>query len=382
MFKGIFIDDKAEEVRYAEYLANNSSGTLDVEFRHPEHEVAELAEHLIEGHFDFLALDFRLDEVPVRDADGHQQKNRFRASALAQQIRDRVIDNVQNDVPLILLSQEDFIKRIFRADTTAEDLFDLVLTKQELVTAEPLQAAIARISSLAKAYITIKDEIKHHDSVLLTTLLNLDAHEIEVIRGHQAIRAIEKLRFPHLVVPRLTRLLIDRPGILLSDSQLLARFAISPDSSDIEKLIPVIRERNLAYSGLLCEGWPRWWWHRIDRWARDELGASLGSLSGLERVQRLNDKFALNLKPAVSAWTATSDEYFWVACASCDRPTELRHSVLSYDASYQSFLEPSRICWDCIQTGAYEKWDLEIDDSDEGLANKIKNGKIVKQPAN
>lgn len=376
MFKGVFVDDKVEEARYAQYLADNSSDMLSVEFRQPEHEVAQLADHLIEGDFDFAALDFRLDEVPIRDANGQQQRNRYRASALAQQIRDRVIDDVQKDLPLILLSQEDFIKRIFRADTTAEDLFDLVLTKQELVTAEPLQLAITRISSLTKAYKIIKNEIKTNNFIPLTTLLHLDTHESEVVSCHQAIRAIEKLRFPHLIVPKTTRLLIDRPGILLSDAHLLARLAISPDSPDIEKLKTILRERHLAYSGLLCEGWPRWWWHRVDLWAREELGASLGSLPGFERVQKLNAHLGLELKSAVSAWTSTSNEYFWIACTSCDRPSELRHSVLSYDANYQSFLEPSRICWDCVQTGAYETRGLEIDDSDEGLAYKIRNGKI------
>lgn len=376
MFNGIFVDDKEGEKRYADLLADNSAGMLDIEFRQPEHEVSELAEHIIERHFDFAALDFRLDEVPIKDAEGKQQKNKYRASALAQQIRDRVIENPSCDLPLILLSQEDFIKRIFHADSTAQDLFDLVITKEELVTAQTLKLAAIRIASLTKAYKTLKTEIEQKKTISFGILLGLDSHEVEMVLNHQAIRAIVQRPIPHQIVSKLMGLLIERPGILLTDEHLLARLAISPDSPGIEQLKAKLIDLRLSYGGILSEGWPRWWWHRTEAWAKETLGASLGSLVGAERVKRLGAVLGLELEPAVSKWTHSSDEFFWVACASCDHPTELKHSVLGYDANYQSFLEPSRICWFCVQTGAYEKRGLEVDDSDRSLAEKIKNGQI------
>lgn len=376
MYKGIFIDDKEGEKRYADLLASSSAGILDIEFRQPEHEVTELAEHIIERHFDFAALDFRLDEVPIKDAEGKQQKNKYRASALAQQIRDRIIENTSSDLPLILLSQEDFIKRIFHADSTAEDLFDLVITKEELVTAATLKLAATRIASLARAYKTLKSEIEQNKPISFGILLSLDSHEVELVLDHRSIQAIVQRPIPHQIVQKLMGLLVERPGILLSDEHLLARFAIAPDSPGIAQLKAKFTDLRLNYSGLLSEGWPRWWWHRMEKWAKENLGASLGSLAGADRVERLGAVLGLELKPAVSKWTQSSDEFFWVACASCDHPTELKHSVLGYDANYQPFLEPSRICWFCVQTGAYEKRGLDVDDSDRSLAEKIKNGQI------
>lgn len=375
MFKGVFVDDKKEEKKYADLLINNSSGLLDIEFRQPEHEVTELAEHLLEKQFDFAALDFRLDEVPFKDAEGKQQKNKYRASALAQQIRDRAIDRPSCDLPLILLSQEDYIKRIFHSDSTAEDLFDLVISKEELVTEIPLRLAADRIASLAAAYKFIQDGFASK-SIELKALLGLDSHEAETILNHQAIRAIEKIQYPHQIISKLMALLIQRPGILLTNDHLLARLAVSSDSPDINQLIAQLDQQGLRYRGVLHEGWPRWWWHRLDSWFKVTVGTSLGGIAGDERTTRLGAALKLDLKPAISKWTKSSSDYFWVACASCDQPTELKHSVLGYDANYQPFLEPSRICWFCVQTGDYEKRGLEIDDSDRSLAEKIQNGQI------
>ncbi len=381
MFKGVFIDDKEEEKKYAELLTNNSSGKLNIEFRLPEHEVTELADHLIDKHYDFAAIDFRLDEVPIKDAEGNKQKNKYRASALAQQIRDRAIDQPNSDLPLILLSQEDYIKRIFHADSTAEDLFDLVISKEELVTEKPLALAISRIASLAAAYKTIQANVTKNNNmpVAPSVLLGLDSHEAEMVLNHQALRAIAKIQYPHQIVSKVMSLLIQRAGILMSDEHLLARLGVSPDSPNIPQLKAKLLDLKLGYSGLLCDGWPRWWWHRIDTWAKELMGVSLGSMAGAERVARLSTALLLDLKPAASRWNKSSDEYFWVACSSCDHPTELKHSVLGYNANFQPFLEPSRVCWFCVQTGAYESRDLVIDDSDESLAGKIRNGKIQPQ---
>lgn len=381
MFKGVFVDDKEEEKKYAELLTKNSSGKLNIEFCLPEHEVTELADHLIGQHFDFAAIDFRLDEVPIKDAEGNKQKNKYRASALAQQIRDRAIDQPSSDLPLILLSQEDYIKRIFHADSTAEDLFDLVISKEELVTAEPLRQAAVRITSLATAYKTIQASFTKNNNkpVAPSVLLGLDSHEAELVLNHQAIREIAKIQYPHQIISKIMALLIQRPGILLSDGHLLARLGVSPDSPNIPQLKAKLLDLKLGYRGLLSDGWPRWWWHRVDAWGKKILSASLGSLAGSERVAKLSNALQIELKPAASKWSKSSDEYFWVACSSCDHPTELKHSVLGYDSNYQPFLEPSRICWFCVQTGAYESRELVIHDTDESLAEKIRNGKIQPQ---
>lgn len=381
MFKGVFVDDREGEKKYAELLCDSSGGKLNIEFRLPEHEVTELADHLIGQHFDFAAIDFRLDEVPIRDAEGKKQKNKYRASALAQQIRDRAIDQPSSDLPLILLSQEDYIKRIFHADSTAEDLFDLVISKEELVTEKPLTLAVSRIASLAEAYKSIQANFAKNKNqpIALSDLLGLDSREAEMALNHQAIRALAKIQYPHQIISKVMALLIQRPGVLLSHEHLLARLGVSPDSPSIPQLKAKLLDLKLGYSGLLCDGWPRWWWHRIDSWAKELMGTSLGSMAGSERVARLSTVFQLDLKPAASRWNKSSDEYFWVACSSCDHPTELKHSVLGYDANFQPFLEPSRICWFCVQTGAYESRDLVIDDADESLAEKIRNGKIQPQ---
>ena len=262
-----------------------------------------------------------------------------------------------------------------------DDLFDLVITKEELVTEEPLKQATVRISSLAAAYKIIQSNItqKNNNFVSLSYLLGLTSREAEFVLNHQALRAIARIQYSHQIISKIMALLIQRPGVLLSDEHLLARLGVSPDSPNIPQLKAKLFVQELSYSGLLYEGWPRWWWHRVDTWAKELIGASLGSMTGDERVLKLSCALQIELKPAISKWSKSTNEYFWVACSSCDNPTELKHSVLGYNSNYQPFFEPSRICWFCIQTGEYERSDLVIDDSDESLADKIRSGKIQPQ---
>jgi hypothetical protein len=373
MLNGIFVDDQPKERQYAELLEQASGGKVTVVFMAPDVEATKLAEQLIAANLGFVALDFRLDEVPVASNDGSVPNvNRYKASAVAQQLRDRVIDDPKLDIPLVLLSQEDNITTMYSKDTTALDLFDLVLKKEVLTEAKPSEEAAQQILSIASAYQAIKANLGAEKMV--AALCRIDEQKEGYVLEHQAIRGIDKLGFAHQVVPKIRKLLIDQPGILVSKEHLLARLGVAPDSASIEELFKVLDQAGATYDGILAEGWPRWWWHRVEAWVREVIGDTPGSLVGSERVSRLNKALGLSLTAAKSRWSNSSEEYFWAACSCCGQPIELDHTVLAYSENYPPFLDPQRICWKCIQTGASN---FEIDDADSELVKKIQSGQLV-----
>lgn len=373
MLKGIFVDDRPDQKQYAELLEEASDGKAEVIFMAPNLGATELAEYLIASNLDFAALDFRLDETPVASFDGNVPNiNRYKAGAVAQQLRERVMDDPKRDIPLVLLSQEDNITTMFSKDTTAQDLFDLVLKKEVLTEAKSSEEAAQQVCSLAEAYQAIKKEMGADKMV--AHLCGLEEQAEGFVIEHQAIRAIDKLGFAHQIVARIFKLLIARPGILVSKEHLLARLGVAPDSPCIEDLLQILIQAGTTYGGILSGGWPRWWWHRVDAWARAAIGDMPGSLVGSERVSRLNKALGLSLAAAESRWTGNSDEYFWAACSCCGQPTELDHAVLVYEEKYPPFLDPLRVCWKCIQTG---ESNFEIDDADIELVRNIQSGQLV-----
>jgi hypothetical protein len=376
MYKGIFVDDRADQATYAKSLSEVMPEQLCVGFSLPNERLEEMADTLLKAHWDFIALDFRLDESPVVIKAGEPAVNRYRASPIAQHLRDRIIDNPENDLPLILLSNEDKIKNMFRHDTTAEDLFDLVVPKEQVADSIASAGIVARkIVDLADAYKVAKNVIKDGKSKFVMQLSALTNEDEGYVLDHQSIRAVDRLDCPHQIIPRIEKLMIDRPGILVSQEHLLAKLGVATDSVDLENLREALRAENTDYRGILSAAWPRWWWHRVDSLMRKLLDRPLQSMTGAERVIAINKVLGISLTPARSTTTDTSDEYFWVACASCKQPTELDHSVTAYDSYYEPFFEPTRICWRCIKTGEYAKPNLglEVDDSDRSVASDLQH---------
>jgi len=373
MLKGIFVDDRSQEELYARLLEEASAGKTGVAFMAPNLGAIELAEYLISSNLDFAALDFRLDEAPVTSHNNSVSSvNRYKASAVAQHFRDRVMDDPKLDIPLVLLSQEDYITTMYSKDTTALDLFDLVLKKEVLTEAKSSGEAAQQVISIAMAYQAIKDKLG--TSKMVAYLCGVDEQSEGYVLEHQAIRAIDKLGFAHQIVPKIRKLLIDQPGILVSNEHLLARLGVAPDSAGIADLLKALDQAGTTYRGILSEGWPRWWWHRVETWIKGTIGDTPGSLVGSERIGRLNKALGLYLSAAKSRWSGSSEEYFWAACSCCGQPTELDHTVLAYTENLPPFLDPLRVCWKCIQTGDSN---YEIDDADSELVKKIQSGQLV-----
>ncbi len=351
MYQGIFIDNQDSDKRFAGLMSTNG---LQMHFQKPR-ELMTLAQEILASQPDLVALDYHLD---------YHQSYGYKAGALAQLLRDFVMDSAAKDFPIILVSQPNQLNTFFD-NVTAHDLFDWHFSKETLGTHH------LKILSLVKGY---KKLIQYwNEPERWAKLLAVNSPEkLEV--AYQAIRELDKLKAPHQVAHDILRYVINRQGLLLDKDNLLAQLGIA--GKEVDSILDILKQDNVLYTGIFSEGWTRWWGHRLQDWGENLCGKSLGNMTAKERVSCLNKKLGLKLLPAKSRWQNNPDTLITFACASCHQPTERDCYVLAYDPVPYSFVQRKPICWKCVETGEFEKHGLEIDDGAELIVEKIRNGEI------
>jgi hypothetical protein len=362
MYQGFFIDIKETDKRFAEWMSSAGPHGLKVKFQKPTEFMTQV-QQILDSQPDLVALDYRLNEAP--------RPSSYTAGALAQQLRDSVIGTVAKDFPIILVSKQNDMNAFFD-NITAHSLFDQCFTQEEIGNDRlPSQ----KILSLVKGY---KHLIKNWNQVERWAIL-LGVTGSEKIRvGYQAIQKLDKLKAPHQVVRDILRYVIERPGILLDNDNLLAYLGVAKAGKDVDKLLEILREEKVVYSGVFSEGWTRWWRHRLERWEEKLCDEPLGNMRAKQRVSCLNQKFDLTLSPAQSRWQGHTAGLFAFACASCHQPTEEDFSVAVYDQLPLPYIfaRSKSICWKCVETGEFAAKGLEIAEDEEFIAEKIRQGEI------
>jgi hypothetical protein len=357
MRKGIFVDD--EDKVFA--LLMSTKGELQFEYR-DVFPLPEQALYIREQAPIIVALDYRLDEDVKNVAAGHT----YKGSGLAQLLRDEAIADPLKDFSLVLVSNEMKLKSLYAPDKTAHDLFDMVYSKEDVRTHR--ERVKRELLALAKAY-----EALRHMNVRypLMDVLQADDRDEEWLISQELRLGFEQAKAPHLVVRVVLRNLIERPGLLIDDNGVCARFGI--ELSDFGVVRSWLSEAGLAYRGILADGWSRWWTHRVEGFAEDVFGAHFSELTSGDRAAKISEKMATSVKASKSPWNGRDTETPTFACSSCGRPTEMRHSLAAFDPSRPRYAMKRRICWDCIQTGKYSSGNspLLVDETDEDLVENI-----------
>ncbi|MEN8218423.1 MAG: hypothetical protein ABFS56_19045 [Pseudomonadota bacterium] len=363
MFQGIFIDVIDADKRFAELMSTSGRHGLSVKFQ-KQTEFITQAQQILESQPDLVALDYRLNDPRKK------QLSSYKAGALAQQLRDSVMDTVAKDFPIILVSHQDEMKTFFD-NVTAHNLFDLSLTKEELGKGGSSRQQILSLVKGYKYLIKNWNKVERWPAFLALT----QSEKLEV--AYQAIRELDKLKAPHQVALDILHYVINRPGLLLDKDNLLAKLGVAKEGKDVEVLLDLLKKNQVVYTGIFSEGWTRWWRHRLRDWSEKLCGDALGNLTAKQRVKCLNHKLGLKLSPAKSRWQNHTEALFAFACDSCHQPTEAQYSVLAYDPPVRySFLQRKHLCWKCVETGEFKEQGLEIDDGEEFIVEKIINGEI------
>ena len=370
-FKGIYVDD--QEPRYGELL-NASSGEDSVEFRSDIQldEAGKLVKSILGKNPDIVALDYRLYDNPKSFPDAT-----YRAGGLAQMIREEMIERPTKDFPIILISTEDNIRKLFRPDKTAHDLFDEWYLKATLAKGTRDQEIGNQIIDLIQGYKKIAGVAQEDQKHL--SLLKLDFDEWGEINPSSLLISLEETSVTHVIAHILLQNVIKRSGLLLRPIDVYARLSLAPENDDLDKAFKFLWDAELGYEGVFSTGWPRLWRHRFENWVRENVGDPLSSIPGNTRVEAFNDAARTTYKAAESKWSKRDDELFSFACASCDAPTELRHSVAVHDPSVSRYAERQRICFDCVQTDEFHARDLRIDGEDEDIAEQVQLGSFPRE---
>ncbi|TLS19233.1 MAG: hypothetical protein FDZ72_04835 [Betaproteobacteria bacterium] len=359
-YKGVFVDDDQDEAyAYALLLSTPGEEGLCLETL-PVTEVADLAADLFDKAPDLVALDFRLDEKLERIT----AKQAFKGSSLAQLLRDKVICAPLKDFPIVLISAEDKFEHWYRPDSTAHNLFDRTYVKEKVT--EDKEKIRQELVALCNGYKQLTSVWCEGDRL---SVFGLREDERKVVDIQELRYMLADAAAPHIAARIILRTIIDRTGILFSDTDIAARLGIAETS--ITKVTQLLIDEGILYNGIFGAGWRRWWGHRFDEWAESIFGRRPTGLTGSERVSVLNKKTGLDCTPAKSRWTGSSDERFAFACASCNQPTEIRHSLAAYDPLAPRFGQHRRICWDCLQTDRYLRAHLRVDAVDENLLQEV-----------
>ncbi|WP_417611460.1 hypothetical protein [Owenweeksia hongkongensis] len=254
--------------------------------------------------YDLLLFDFRLTETTAI----------FDAPTIAQTLRTINSDN-HRDIPIVLISSETKISDYYK-DPTSQDLFDLSLTKDNLLRNVGKYAK--RFESLIKAYVTIKEE-----KFDVFKVLNVPDKQIE----RMDYRIVEKLKrdtfndnifaFSGYILNNL----IQTIGPLFGEDVLSARLGISKKSNDWEKLKSHFD--GFKYKGIFSDSYNRWWSSGlIDWWKKYNDGVNnLRRLNSGQRLARLKEITDLSLIVQEPTKHAKSTSY-WTICKESHQPID------------------------------------------------------------
>lgn len=358
IYHGVFVDD--EEEVFAEQLS--TPGQLEIEFI-PVQQATALARAIRDKQPMLVALDYRLDET----AASLLADQTFKGSALAQHLRDASIEAPEWDFAIVLVSNEDKIRNLFKPDQTAHDLFDRVYVKDHINN----QRGTVRqeLLSLCAAYNHLRQKGGQYD---LGELMSAEPDDRPAIDVQALTLGLTEAKAPHVVVKLILKDLIDRPGPLIDLDDVCAHLGVSKHSS--EKVAEALGTYRANYRGLFGDAWPRWWSHRVETFAQEVFSTRATGLSASERARLLTERLGPGFHAAISPWSGSANELIATACASCRRGTEMRHSVAAFEAYLPRFARRRRICWDCVQTDKYLQASpaLVIDEIDASLADEVR----------
>jgi hypothetical protein len=275
------------------------------------------------SELDGIILDYRLD--------GNQEGGgvRYKAPALAQELRNRITENqIKKDFPIILCSTDDKI-RLLNSDETSNDLFDFRFLKNTELNPKNVSFIL---NVLSEGYKLI--EVSKND---LSRIVNRDINEID---ERLFSRFIDKTVPTHEIARHINHQLIRETGLLIDKNILLARLGLENN----EKSSNLIEKHfdDCFYTGIFHEGWQRWWMDKVKNKFTELTGKTLASLDATQRVNHLINKTGLDLENAKPIKLSKSNR-FWTICQYTSAPLDPLEGYKLADEPILSWQEPRYI---------------------------------------
>jgi hypothetical protein len=257
-----------------------------------------------------LLLDLRLDDMP-----GRKGRVQYHALALAQELRTRMTEGDLRSMPIVLWSIERKFRKSYSSDTTAHDLFDLVISKTQ-VSEDPRPIA-RKLVALATDYPLLKTS-KAKPASFWARILGLESAARDQLDPR--IGAEIRGNAPaHEYARYVIRELLSRPGPLIDEAVLAVRLGVSRASADWDNA--KLQIESAKYSGVFSSGWVRWWWPVVERELRQLAPETpFRAITAIERVDILKRSWGLSRLDAVA--TPGHGSRFWHVCAVTYAPLD------------------------------------------------------------
>lgn len=278
---------------------------LQIEQRQPEAFAADLRETL-GSRPNGLILDLRLDLV----AGAAGQSADYRAPSFAQEVRTRAAEGIIPSMPIVLWSTQVNLSNSFTRDGTAQDLFDLTYSKED-VARDPGRVA-AELVALAAGYEDIREalHVKEDQAIGIMRAILALAPEQPLDDRISGRFAGKELRTPVQDYARFVMSeVISEPGPLLDEGRVAAVCGVARESKDWTALRDLLE--GCRYKGVFSSMRLRWWRAAIDGWwlsLRRDL-RPIRSLPAGERVAVIRDATKLELVPARGIAPGYSDRF-------------------------------------------------------------------------
>lgn len=265
-----------------------------------------------------LLLDLRLDE----EFDENGGKVFYRGPTLAQELRSRMSDGEICSFPIILWSMNDKIVHSYSPDSSSHDLFDAVYAKDDGQYQLEDGCVSAELVSLARGYQLLRGMLKKGGSKIsgAVEVLGLNPSERDFL-DPRLINCFHDVSVFGAAGRALS--ILKNHGVLIDESLLAAKLGV--DIADSGESWSVLKSRLSAsrYCGVFCDGWERWWAHRVDAFFLESLKAkgTLRRLDAKDRVAALNERFDINLSYVGPICPQYSTKYTTV-CFATKRPLD------------------------------------------------------------
>lgn len=362
--RAFLIDDDEGAANSAQVF---SSEMLKFEFKKPE--ALELfAKELFSAKPGMIVVDYRLDE---RVGDNAQAVT-YKASTLAQYLRDLASDDGNEDFPIVLHSAEEKIREHFYPEKTSHDLFDHIIKKAARKNADDEKR---KLDALTEGYARLLELRPYNDR--LFEIFGLDQQHGHLI-NHQEIHDLAATtRIPHVFARFLLKRLINRNGILIDEPTVLARCGIAANDPGTALIFNELQRLQAHYSGVFCGFRSMWWRLTVEAVLEEWLGGVVNSFTAQERTDILAKKFGYDFAPARSAWNNSTNERITHVCSICRQPTLVAHSVAIHEQLSGPLTDRRRICFNCIQEDRHiDRTDIRIDALDKLVEDAVRKGKI------
>lgn len=337
--KYLYIDDNLFENAHGIMVGLEKDDELSIKFENPIGHWEQQRQDLLSpdfNNYDGLILDLNLEEMPNKS----NIHSKYQGSSLAQEIRNLSKADRMKEIPIILLSATVNLEKYF--DKTNEDLFDLILSRENL-TGGVFIGVREKMIALSEGYTLIN---RCKDTNDFSSLFEHDMSS-EDMRFMGEIKSV--FEYPiHTISTFIIKNLIERSGILISEQILATRLGIDREkSSDWEILLEQLQ--GFKYSGVYSKGWKRWWMSGLEHWwERDvNIDTSLRSIKVTEKVDILKQKYNIDNLVAIKKSAKAKSEYFWTNCAGNGTPIDPMDGLLI--ANQDNYYPWQDRCYVCIE---------------------------------